>query len=67
MNCIELIEMIEMMESFEAWYSNTYTIRGGARGRASRHLAKHEGVYISDHAAECFTVWCAAMNLRMSK
>jgi len=57
----------EMTETFETFYTNTYNIRYGARGRASRHLEKYDGVYISDHAAECFKVWCAAMNLRMSK
>lgn len=57
----------ELTESFEAWYADAYVVRSGARGRASRHLTKHDGQYISDHAAECFTVWYAAMNLRISK
>jgi hypothetical protein len=54
----------EFRESFEAWYADHYTIRGGARGRASRHLTRYEGEYVSDHALECFTVWCAAMELK---
>lgn len=42
---------------FETFYAETFNIRFGARGRASNHLAKHDGVYISDHAALCWLVW----------
>jgi hypothetical protein len=56
----------EVTEAFEAWYSEEYVIRSGARGRASRNLTKHENEYISDHAAECFKVWAAAIR-RMTK
>jgi hypothetical protein len=56
----------EITEAFEAWYLEEYVVRSGARGRASRHLALHLGQYISDHAAECFKVWCAAVK-RMNK
>lgn len=48
-------------ETFESWYRSEYTIRGGARGRASRHLEMYEGDYVSDHARECYVVWMAAM------
>jgi hypothetical protein len=60
------MESKEITEAFEAWYLEEYVIRSGARGRASRNLTKHEGEYISDHAAECFKVWCAAIK-RMIK
>jgi hypothetical protein len=58
----------EMMETFEDWYAEEYShsIKRGARGRASNHLAKYEGEYISDHAKDNFKVWCAAIK-RMVK
>jgi hypothetical protein len=56
----------EIIEAFEEWYVGEYVIRSGAYGRASRNLTKHDGQYISDHAAECFKVWCAAIK-RMRK
>lgn len=59
------LEVQEIREQFEAWYAETYLIRNGARGRASRNLTRHDGVYISDHAAECYTVWFAAITRMM--
>lgn len=46
--------------AFEAFYVKKNCVRKGARGRASRHLDQHEGEYISDHAAECWSVWVEA-------
>lgn len=56
----------EIKAIFEQWYKAEYLIREGARGRASRHLMQYDGEYISDHAAECYKVWCAAYK-RMNK
>lgn len=44
----------QINKAFEEWYKEEFVIRQGARGRASRHLEQHEGVYVSDHACECY-------------
>lgn len=41
-------------EEFEEYYKSCFVIRRGAYGIASKHLDKHDGVYISEHA---FTAW----------
>ena len=51
----------EIIEAFEAWYREEYVVRSGARGRASRHLEKHNGEYISDHARESFRIYCVGL------
>lgn len=58
----------EIKASFEEWYAVEYSwsIKRGARGRASYHLAQYEGEYISDHARDNLKVWTAAFK-RMSK
>lgn len=56
--------MSDIRESFEEFYKETYVIRQGARGVASRHLERYKDEYISEHAAECYKVWCAAMKVK---
>lgn len=55
------IPLEQVIESFETWYKKEYIVREGARGRASKHLMVHNDHYISDHAADCFKVWCAGI------
>lgn len=54
-------EVTDMREVFEKWYTDRYSPRRGAYGRASHHLTQYEGEYVSDHARECYTVWQAAL------
>lgn len=57
----------QINEAFETFYKEEYIIRAGARGRASKHLEKHDGVYISDHANECYKVWVCGVSFQFNQ
>lgn len=44
-------------EEFEEYYKSLFVIRRGAYGIASKHLEKHEGSYISEHAQLSWNFW----------
>lgn len=57
----------QIQKAFEEWYSEEFVIRRGARGRASHHLQQYEGVYISDHASECFRSFLVGVSFQFKQ
>lgn len=47
----------EHREEFEAFYRTLNVIRRGAYGIASKHLDRHNGDYISEHAQMAWVYW----------